>query len=555
MTKKIGTLLLESGLVNEPTLNSALQEQAKTGKKLGQVLVDRGVLEEKDFLKILSGQIDMPLVDMRKHEFDEDLVKKIPETQARKYRAVILEKTANGYKVGMVDPLDLATFDRIESTLGGVVDRVLISEDELENAINNLYRKTDDIKRFASQLNTDFTKDIIEENTVQATTTVDKLLRSVIEDAVQMRASDIHLEPDESGFRIRQRIDGSLTEQTMPQKNILPSMIQKLKLMAELNISEKRLPQDGRFQFKLDGQFSVDIRLSLLPTQYGEAAVMRLLRNNQTQLDFKDMGMPDRLRKSFDTALKNPHGVILVTGPTGSGKTTTLYGALRSLNQPDKKIITAEDPIEYRLERVNQVQVNTAVGLSFAKILRTMLRQDPDVIMVGEIRDQETAEIALKAAITGHLVLSTLHTNDAVNTPLRLIDMGAEAYLCASAIKGVMAQRLIKRVCPHCKEDAQPTQEHLFFFPEAEGRSFKKGAGCHYCNQSGYLGRIGVYEFLEITAPLAQALRKSDAEGFVHAANLQESYIPLSKGAYDLALQGETSLDEVTRISESADCT
>lgn len=550
MSKKIGTLLLESGLIDEATLEKALQEQHETGKKLGQILIEKGVLKESDFLKILAGQINMPLVDMRQHDFDDELVKKIPEAQARKFKAVVLEKTPNGYKVGMTDPLDLTTFDRIETSLGGVVERVLISEEELEQSINNLYRKTDDIKRFASQLHTDFNTGV-EEIQLQTTTTVDRLLRSLLEDAVQMRASDIHLEPCENGFRIRQRIDGSLSEVILPQKNILPSLIQKLKLLAELNISEKRLPQDGRFKFKLENKKIIDIRLSLLPTQYGESAVLRILNHNIDHISFKDMGMHEDFRKKFEKILKNPHGIILVTGPTGSGKTTTLYGALHLLNQPEKKVITVEDPIEYRLERVNQVQVNTSIGLTFAKVLRTILRQDPDVIMLGEIRDQETAEIALKAAITGHLVLSTLHTNDAINTPLRLVDMGAEPYLCASAIKAVIAQRLIKRICQHCKVESQPTQEHLFLIPTVQGKTFYKGAGCHYCNQSGYLGRVGVYELLEFYPELANAIRNGNNSEFITKAQNAPGYTPLCENALELAVEGITTLEEVIKISES----
>ncbi|HAS15298.1 MAG TPA: MSHA biogenesis protein MshE, partial [Idiomarina abyssalis] len=383
----------------------------------------------------------------------------------------------------------------------------VVPEGELMQAFDNLYRRTKEIETFASQLQDEYedTSEFelgqlsLDDDTDEAT--VAKLLQSIFEDAVQVRASDIHIEPDDRKLRIRQRVDGVLQENVLDETNIANALVLRLKLMAGLDISERRLPQDGRFNMKVR-KHSIDVRVSTMPVQYGESCVLRLLDQSAGLLSLEQTGMPDSILKRVRNLIKRPHGMLLVTGPTGSGKTTTLYGALSELNTEGKKVITVEDPVEYRLPRISQVQVNSKIGLDFSRVLRTTLRQDPDIIMVGEMRDHETVEIGLRGSITGHLVLSTLHTNDAITSAMRLIDMGAPPYLVAAALRGILAQRLVRRVCDKCTEDYQPDEpesqwlEHL-----KEGSSqysFKRGAGCQSCNHTGYRGRIGVFELLEM---------------------------------------------------------
>ncbi len=365
------------------------------------------------------------------------------------------------------------------------------------------------------------------------------------------RASDIHIEPDEAVLRLRLRVDGVLQEQVMNEKRIAPALLLRLKLMSGLDIAEKRLPQDGRFHIRVKDK-GLDVRLSTLPTQYGESAVLRLLDPTAGIRPLAELGMPEDLLARFSRHIHHPHGLVLVTGPTGSGKTTTLYSALSVLNSPERKIITVEDPVEYRLARVQQVQVHTKIGLTFASVLRTALRQDPDVVLVGEMRDQETAEIGLRAAMTGHLVLSTLHTNDAVSTVHRLMDMGAPGYLIASALRAIIAQRLVRRVCPHCAAPYTPdAQAHAFLATlGATGEApYVAGTGCTHCNQQGYRGRVGIYELLEPDEAMGDALRRGDTEGFTRAARESAGYRPLVAYALDAARKGETTLAEVMRLA------
>jgi MSHA biogenesis protein MshE len=381
-----------------------------------------------------------------------------------------------------------------------------------------------------------------------------RLIETVFEDAVAAKASDIHIEPDETVLRIRRRIDGVLQEQVMDEKAIAPALVSRLKLMAGLDISERRLPQDGRFNLKLK-QKAVDIRFSTMPTQYGEAVVMRLLDHSGGVQGLDQIGLTPELKERMKKAIHRPHGLLLVTGPTGSGKTTTLYAALNELNVPEKKIITVEDPVEFRLPRVNQVQVNARIGLDFARVLRTTLRQDPDIVLVGEIRDQETAEIALRASITGHLVMSTLHTNDAISTALRLVDMGVEGFLVASAVHAIVAQRLVRCVCDKCRTEQPLDAGQQAWLASAVGEEraatmqFYHGTGCPACAHTGYKGRAAIHEMLDITGDLADALRSHDYVAFKQRALAQQQFTPLVESGLALAQQGSTSIDEVIRIS------
>ncbi|OCH42518.1 GspE/PulE family protein [Aliivibrio fischeri] len=558
LRKRLGDLLVEENIVTEEQIEQALSTQKKTGRKLGATLIQLGFLSEKQMLTFLSQQLGVPLVDLNRAEIDAAAVQLLPEVHARRLRTLVLSQQGNTIRVAMSDPADLSAQEALFSQLQQYqVEMVIASERQLVDSFDRFYRRTKEIASFAEklhsehQVNDDFNFGISDNDNEEVT--VVKLINSLFEDAIQVGASDIHIEPDERVLRLRQRIDGVLHETLLNEVNIASALVLRLKLMANLDISEKRLPQDGRFNIKSRGQ-SVDIRLSTMPVQYGESVVMRLLNQTSGVQELEQSGLPEHLLTRLRKQLRRPHGMILVTGPTGSGKTTTLYGALSELNQPSKKIITAEDPVEYRLPRVNQVQVNSKIDLSFSKILRTFLRQDPDIILIGEMRDQETVEIGLRAALTGHLVLSTLHTNDSVDSALRMMDMGAPGYLVASAVRAVLAQRLVKKVCPECSapdelDDARK-QWIQSRFPNQVGVTFQRGNGCQSCNLTGYRGRIGVFELLELDQPMMDALRANDAVGFSQKARQNPDYKPLLASAMELAISGVISLDEVMVLGE-----
>ncbi|WP_407507130.1 GspE/PulE family protein [Vibrio parahaemolyticus] len=558
LRKRLGDLLVEEGIVSEDQIQQALSAQRSTGQKLGDALIDLEFITEKQMLEFLSQQLGLPLIDLGRAPVDADAVQILPEVHARRLRAMVVARNGDTLRVAMSDPADLFTQESLMNLLGEYnLEFIIASERQLISSFDRYYRRTKEIASFAEQLQAEhqdvqsFDYGIDEADSEEVT--VVKLVNSMFEDAVQVGASDIHIEPDDKVLRLRQRVDGVLHETILNEVNIASALVLRLKLMAHLDISEKRLPQDGRFNIKVRGQ-SIDIRMSTLPTQYGESVVMRLLNQSSGLRPLEESGLPPELLARLRRQLSRPHGMILVTGPTGSGKTTTLYGALSELNEPGKKIITAEDPVEYRLPRITQVQINSKIDLTFSRVLRTFLRQDPDIILIGEMRDQETVEIGLRAALTGHLVLSTLHTNDAVDSALRMIDMGAPGYLVASAVRAVVAQRLVRRVCPDCK-----TQDHLDEsrqqwlagrFPNQVGVTFHKGAGCQNCNLTGYRGRIGVFEMLELEHEMMDKLRANDAVGFAQAARRSENYKPLLASAMELALQGAVSLDEVMTLGE-----
>ena len=560
---RIGDLLVQNDVITEQQLMTALREQKNTGRKLGRTLIDLGYVDEDNLLNILSRQLEVPFVQLRHYQFNNELVKKLPEAMARRFRAIVLAEKSGELLVGMADPLDIFAYDELVRVLKQPIKQAVVRESELLSTLDLVYRRTDEIASLAEELEDELGDDAFDladlsAQSESADAPVVKLLQTLFEDAVQARSSDIHIEPDESVVRIRQRVDGVLQEQVMKEKRVNAALVLRLKLMAGLNISEKRLPQDGRFNIRVKGR-SIDVRVSTMPVQYGESVVMRLLDQSQGTLDLEGTGMPPELLARFRKLIKKPHGMILVTGPTGSGKTTTLYGALTELNKPEVKIITAEDPVEYRLPRITQVQVNPKIGLEFATVLRSALRQDPDIILVGEMRDHETAEIGLRAAMTGHLVLSTLHTNDSISSAMRLIDMGAEPFLVASSLLGVIAQRLVRRVCDNCKETYEPTEQELVWLqafdldPLDIEAGFVHGRGCYQCSNTGYKGRVGVYEMLEMNEDMLDALRRKDVSDFTRAARQSPAFRPLGQCAVDYALQGVTSLQEVARVAATSD--
>ena len=554
---RIGELLVQHRIIDEEQLQTALAEQKRSGSKLGHTLVELGYLSKAGFLKFLAQQLELPYIDLRRYQIKEDVVRLLPEIHVRRFRALVLAEQPDGLLVGMTDPTDIFAFDELRRLLQRPIHPAVVGEDELLDIVDRIYRRTDEISHIAGELSEELgesgidIESLLVDNETEDAPVV-RLIHTLFEDAVQIGASDIHIEPDESVLRIRQRIDGVLHEQVMNEKRIGSALVSKLKLMGGLDISERRLPQDGRFNIRVRGR-SIDIRLSTMPLQYGESVVMRLLDQSGGLLKLDQIGMPETMLDQFRNLVHQPHGLVLVTGPTGSGKTTTLYGALNELNDAKKKIITVEDPVEYRLPRINQVQIQSRIDLSFARVLRAALRQDPDIVMVGEMRDQETVDIGLRSAMTGHLVLSTLHTNDAVSTALRLIDMGAEGFVVGSSLLGILAQRLVRRICERCREEApldarQRNWLEATVGPEAMQYSFKRGSGCPRCHNTGYFGRIGVFELLRINTPLADALRHNDSAGFVRIARAQSGFKPLFMAAFEYACQGVTSMEEVMRL-------
>lgn len=556
---RIGDLLVEKDMISEAQLQRALQEQKSSGRKLGATLVELGYVEENALLNLLSAQLQIPFVELKQFRFDRNLVQSLPETSARRYRVIVLREDADGLLLGMADPTDIFCLDELQRVLQKNLKPAVVRESELLDILDIAYTRASEIATLAGELEEELQDSAVDladfiTDAADSEAPVVKLLQKVFEEAINTKASDIHIEPDEKVLRIRNRIDGVLIEQVMNEKRIASALVVRLKLMAGLDISEKRLPQDGRFNLKVK-HHNIDVRMSTMPVQFGESVVMRLLDQTGGVLSLDKVGMPAPIMERFRRAITRPHGLVLVTGPTGSGKTTTLYGALSELNNSEKKIITVEDPVEYRLPRISQVQLHEKIGLTFNSVLRAALRQDPDILLIGEIRDADSAEIALRAAMTGHMVLSTLHTNDAITSALRLIDIGVDGYLVATALKAIVAQRLVRKICTSCIQSCTPdANEQQLLHEIGKGKDFssvpfKQGAGCPHCHNTGYRGRIGVFEILELNQPMAEALRDNDMNAFTRAAIASPNFQPLSAVALNYAIQGRTTLQEVMGIS------
>jgi len=555
---RLGELLLQAGVITQQQLDEALAFQKQSGYKLGRALTEVGAINENELHEFLAKRLEIEFLDLGNIELEKHTVGLLSEVQARRLRCLVLKDYGDRLLVGMADPTDLFAYDELNRQLDQQVEIALVNETELLRTIDIVYRRTDEIDALAAEVKEDLGEDRIDleqltadENSEEAP--VLKLLRSMFRDAVQVKASDIHIEPDEMVLRIRQRVDGVLQEHVIEGRRIASALVTRIKLMSSLDISEKRLPQDGRFSIQVN-ESTLDVRVSTLPVQHGEAIVLRLLDQSANLMSLEKLGMPPKILERFLRIIERPAGMVLVTGPTGSGKTTTLYSALNHVNKPATKIITAEDPVEYRLERINQVQVHPRIGLDFSRVLRTALRQDPDIILVGEMRDRETVDIGLRAAMTGHLVFSTLHTVSAVATANRLFDMGAPGYLIAAALHSIIAQRLVRRVCESCAEPAELSPRQIAWLNAQLGATqsakleFVQGHGCNYCHLSGYRGRIGVYELLEMDGGLTDALRREDLAEFTALASAQKSYVPLVRCALDYAIEGITSIDEVIRV-------
>jgi len=507
-TKRLGELLVEKGLITAEQCQHALDMQKKTGRRLGQAIIELGFIKEEELLQVLSKQMSLPHIWLRKGLIDPKIIDIIPGEKARLYKIIPMFKVKNNLILATSDPQAIFIFDEIEQTTGLIVQPVLTRSSDIDKAIEEYYGGSVDIPDYIGsfgegaihlvETQTQYDSQKIEE--MSEGSPIINLVNMIILRAIRDKASDIHIEPDKKKLRIRYRVDGILYEVMTQKIDLHPAIASRLKVMANLDISERRMPQDGRIQVMVEGR-AVDLRFSSMPGILGEKIVLRILDKKSAILDLNHLGFSEGTLSTFQRLLKRPFGLILVTGPTGSGKTTTLYAAINYLNSIEKNIVTIEDPVEYQMEIINQNQVKDSIGLTFSVILRHTLRQDPDIIMVGEIRDKETAEIAIQASLTGHLVLSTLHTNDSPSAMTRLLDMGIEPYLIASSLTGVIAQRLVRTICSKCKTLYYPSAAILEKYGWKEERHLQlaKGKGCPECYDSGYKGRMGLYEFLEIT--------------------------------------------------------
>lgn len=557
---RLGDILIEQEVITEEQLQKALRAQSKSGRKLGETMVDEGITTEEIIAHALSAQLNIEFTNLSGIQIPEEIVKLVNSTIVKKYTAIPYmydPDNANCLKVAMSDPVDMAAVDDFTIVTNMQIVPVVATARQILLCIDRYY-STADVKNAADM----YAKEREEENRLDADDLMDddvisspivQLVKSMIEQAVRQRASDIHIEPMEDQVRIRYRIDGALYERMTYSPSLLPSITARIKIIGGMDISERRKPQDGRITQVVDRQ-EFDIRVSILPTVYGEKTVMRLTSKTGLTRAKSELGFRPNELKQFDHILKNPHGIILVTGPTGSGKSTTLYTALSELNTEDVNIITVEDPVEANINGINQVHVNTKADLTFASALRSILRQDPDIIMIGEIRDGETAGIAVQASITGHLVVSTLHTNSTAASVGRLIDMGVEPYLLADSVVGIIAQRLVRRLCPSCKRAvmASAEQKDLLQVDQNKELTIYEPCGCTQCDGTGYKGRIGVYEIMEITQELRPLIsHKASAEEIKQIA-LSQGMNTLRMSATRHVLEGTTSMSEMTKVSFDA---
>jgi type IV pilus assembly protein PilB len=554
--KQLAEILIDMGLVTQEQLDQAQAEQTATGKRLGRILIDMGLVKEQDLVAALASQIGLRFVDLSDATVDATASALLPEQVARKYRALPIGYEDEKLVVAMADPANLFALDDIRTITGMDVQPVVATAADIEAAIRKYSHFDESVETVVSEASAAAEDDVLELERL-AQSAVDegpivKMVNLLITQAIGDRASDIHIEPTERDVRIRYRVDGVLHEVMRSPKNVQAGLISRLKVMADINIAERRVPQDGRISLTVGGK-GVDLRVATLPTVYGEKVVIRVLDKSSVLLKLEDLGFLEEAYKSYEVAFHKPYGAILVTGPTGSGKSTTLYATLNQINSPDRNIITVEDPVEYRLAGINQVQVNNRAGLTFASALRSILRADPDVVLIGEIRDRETAIIAIEASLTGHLVLSTLHTNDAASSLPRLVEMGVEPYLAASAIDCVVAQRLLRKLCVKCKEPYKPDKAELqeVGFPEFildEIDELMRPVGCSACAKTGFRGRLGIYEIMPISEEIERMVVERDSSDNIKRSALSDGMILLREDGLEKVRTGVTSIPEVLRV-------
>lgn len=552
--RRLGDILVRAGKINHFQLQEALKNQKILGKKLGEILVDQKIITELDIIEAVEEQTGIQQVNLNNIDFDKHAIKAISQNLCEKYGLVPFEMDVHKIKVAMADPLNIFAIDDISIATALEVEVYIAPKSDIFKFIKIIYT-SEEVSKAAEALTKEslqtrlMTTNIEDLEDVKNAPVV-KMVDFLFRNSIEMRASDIHIEPFEHEIRIRYRIDGDLRlVNTLGIESLAP-LVTRIKILAGLNIAEKRVPQDGRIMMRI-GEYDVDLRVSILPVVSGEKIVIRILNRSSYQFGRERLGLSGENIEKLDRILSNPHGIILVIGPTGSGKSTTLYTILEDLNTDKVNIVTVEDPVEYTLNGVNQVNVNTKAGLTFASGLRSILRQDPDIVMIGEIRDEETAKIATRAAITGHLVLSTLHTNDAPTTINRLVDMGVESYLVASSITGVIAQRLVKKICPHCKEAYEASVHEKNFLCEdpLKPLTLYKGVGCGHCQQTGYIGRTGIYEIMEITKAHREAIAQNKDATVLREISLQHHMRLLADECKILVMDGITTLEELADVA------
>jgi len=550
--KQLGQILIEQGLISSEQLQQALEEHRKTPKSLGRVLIDLGLIKEADLVRALAEQVGLEFVDLAEFQIDPGSTTLLPEALARRYRAIPVGERDGKLLVAMSDPANVYALDDIRTITGRDVQPVVATAADVEQAIQKYSGMDGQVEALSAAA-----ADQADDTEVQIEAAVEeapivKLVQAIMTQAVGDRASDVHIEPTEKDVRVRFRVDGVLHEVMHSPKNIQGGLISRLKVMADLNIAEKRVPQDGRISMRVGGR-QLDLRVATLPTVFGEKVVIRVLDKSNALLRLEDLGFMEDAYKRFEASFRKPYGALLVTGPTGSGKSTSMYATLNILNEEDKNIITVEDPVEYRLAGVNQMQVNPKAGLTFASALRSILRADPDIVLIGEIRDKETATIAIEAALTGHLVLSSLHTNDAASAVSRLVEMDVETFLVASAIDCVVAQRLARKLCVRCKEGYVPEQTQLQMagYPEwlwSEITELFRPAGCSACSNTGYRGRIGLYEVMQMSEEIERLTVDRASADQIKAVSIQQGMMTLRDDGLEKTRMGITSIEEIARV-------
>ncbi|WP_310605626.1 GspE/PulE family protein [Anaerosporobacter sp.] len=554
--KRLGDLLIASNCITQEQLIGALAKQKETHKKLGETLVDMNMISEQDIVEALHTQLGLDVINLSKIRIEESVIRLANENILHKYMMIpyeFKENDPNVLRVAMADPLDIVAIDDLAIVTNYQIEAVVATETEIAATIEKYYGNAEAMavaERYSKERENLYQNlEVKEEDRDDVKNSpIVLLVKKIIEQAVRQRASDIHIEPFRESIRVRYRIDGVLAEVMKYDCSLLSALVARIKVIGDMDISEKRKPQDGRITSIIDKQ-EYDIRVSVLPTVYGEKVVMRITAKHALTKSKLELGFSNEEMDKFNRILSNPYGIILVTGPTGSGKSTTLYTALSELNKEDVNIITVEDPVEANIDGVNQVQVNPKAELTFASALRSILRQDPDIIMIGEMRDSETTEIAVKASITGHLVVSTLHTNDAAGSIIRLVDMGIEPYLIADSVVGVIAQRLVRRLCSHCKREkiADAVEMQVLGIENKEIRIYEP-CGCHMCNDTGYIGRIGVYEIMPITAAVKESISKKASVEAIKRTAEEEGLVTLHRAGVKHVLEGITSVTELMKI-------
>jgi len=562
VNERIGELLVQKNLITADQLQRARQEARSKNERLGHQITKLGFLQEAELTDFVAKQYGLPTIDLNDFEIDPDVIRLVPEEVATKHTVIPVNRAGSTLILATADPSNIFAIDDIKFLTGYNVEVVVASEDQIKAAIDRYYDQSSSFADVMSDLDVEDLELIQDEDDVDVgelareseDAPVVKLVNLILTDAVKRNASDIHIEPYEKEFRVRYRIDGVLYEVMKPPLKLRNAITSRIKIMSELDIAERRLPQDGRIKLKMGRGKEMDFRVSVLPTLFGEKVVLRLLDKSNLQLDMTKLGFEPHQLQIFKDCIHRPYGMVLVTGPTGSGKTTTLYSALSELNKVSENISTAEDPVEFNLAGINQVQMHEDIGLNFAAALRSFLRQDPDIIMVGEIRDFETAEIAIKAALTGHLVLSTLHTNDAPSTVNRLLNMGIEPFLVASSVNCILAQRLARRICEECKErDTETVKQALLDAGCTEEEAAKavvyKGRGCRSCSDTGYKGRVALYEVMELTEPLKEFVLNGASAMELKREAIRGGMTTLRRAALNKLLEGTTTLSEVLRVS------